>query len=231
MIKYKGISTLEVLEDAVNYNKWIASEVKPHLTFPTLEIGSGTGNLSHYLIDNNKISLSDNDKGLVEHLKERFSRNKNIEVLFLDVTKKKKISSRYNSIFAINVLEHIKDDRDALKNIHSLLNSHGRLVLLVPAKQFAYTKLDASLGHFRRYEKKELVAKLQMSGFEIDKIYYFNIVGLISWKMRALVEKDSTSLKSYQVKIFDKFVPLLQRIELAFRPPIGISLIVIAHKK
>ncbi len=231
MIKYKGISTLEVLEDAVNYNKWIASEIKPYITFPTLEIGSGTGNLSHYLIDNNKISLSDNDKGLVEHLKKRFKSNKNIEVLLFDVTKKMKTSSKYNSVFAINVLEHIKDDREALKNIHKLLSSHGCLVLLVPAKKFAYTQLDASLGHFRRYEKEDLVSKLEMAGFDIDKIYFFNIIGLVSWKMRAFVEKDSTSLKSYQVKIFDKVVPLLQKVEKIIRPPIGISLIVVAHKK
>lgn len=230
MIKYKGITTLEVLEEAKNYNKWIASEIIPHLKHPVLEVGSGTGNLSQFFISNKIISLSDNDKGLVNHLKKKYLKNRNVTVVELDITKNIKRNKKYLSIFAVNVLEHIKDDKSALKNLNKLLSTNGRLILLVPAKQFAFTKLDTALGHHRRYEKSELEKKVLNAGFTIEKVYYFNFVGLLSWKLRALIEKDNQSLKSYQVKIFDKVVPLLKFIERKLRPPVGISLILVAKK-
>ena len=38
MIKYKGISTLEVLVEAKNYNRWIADEIQSHISSPALEM-------------------------------------------------------------------------------------------------------------------------------------------------------------------------------------------------
>ncbi|MDQ5954187.1 MAG: hypothetical protein QG583_115 [Patescibacteria group bacterium] len=230
-IKYKGVATLEVLEDAKNYNNWIASELRPFIKFPSLEIGSGIGNLSKYFITHGSMTLSDNDKGLVSFLKKVFISKKNVSVKYIDIEKNINTKSTYNSLFAINVLEHIKNHKVAVKNMNKLLKINGMLVLLVPAKKNAFTTLDKELGHYRRYEKNELKKLITSCGFSIEKIYYFNIVGLLSWKIRALIEKESVSLKPYQIKIFDSIVPALKIVENIVRPPMGISLIVIARKK
>ena len=230
-IKYKGVATLEVLEDAKNYNNWIASELRPFIKFPSLEIGSGIGNLSKYFITHGSMTLSDNDKGLVSFLKKVFKSKKNVSVKYIDIEKNINTKSTYNSLFAINVLEHIKNHKVAVKNMNKLLKINGMLVLLVPAKKNAFTTLDKELGHYRRYEKNELKKLITSCGFSIEKIYYFNIVGLLSWKIRALIEKESVSLKPYQIKIFDSIVPALKIVENIVRPPMGISLIVIARKK
>lgn len=230
-IKYKGVTTLEVLEDAKNYNNWIASELKPFIHFPSLEIGSGIGNLSKHFITNGSITLSDNDKGLVSFLKKVYKTKKNVSVKYIDIENNVKVNNRYNSVFAINVLEHIRNHKVAVKNMNKLLKNNGMLVLLVPANKNAYTSLDKELGHYRRYEKNELKKLITSCGFSIEKIYYFNIVGLISWKIRALIEKESVNLKPYQIKIFDSIVPALKILENIVRPPMGISLIVIARKK
>lgn len=230
-IKYKGVATLEVLEDAKNYNNWIASELRPFIQFPSLEIGSGIGNLSKYFITNGSITLSDNDKGLVSFLKKVFKSKKNVSVKYIDIEKNINTKSTYNSLFAINVLEHIKNHKVAVKNMNKLLKNNGMLVLLVPAKKNAFTTLDKELGHYRRYEKNELKKLIISCGFSIEKTYYFNVVGLLSWKIRALIEKESVNLKPYQIKIFDSIVPALKIIENIVRPPMGISLIVIARKK
>jgi 2-polyprenyl-3-methyl-5-hydroxy-6-metoxy-1,4-benzoquinol methylase len=231
MIRYQGISTLEVLEGANNYNKWIASELTPFMEFPALEIGSGIGNLSDQFKPKKKIVLSDNDEGLVKHLRKKFAGNKNIIVENLDITHQiKSKKGYYSSITAVNVFEHIKDDTKAFIHTNTLLRNKGKLLLLVPAKEFAFTQLDKELGHYRRYEKDDLIKKLQSTGFTIDKIHYFNFVGLLSWMVRDKVERRSIALKPYQIKLFDLVVPLLRLIESLMKPPVGISLIVIATK-
>ncbi len=233
MIKYQGISTLEVLEEAKNYNNWIAHEIKKHVIYPALEVGAGTGNLSKYFLSNAILYISDADKDLVQHLKKRFKENKKVYFKELDITKRpsKTLISYFSSIYAINVLEHIKDDEKALRNMHSLLKDNGNLLLLVPAKKAAYTKLDKELGHYRRYEKNELIEKLKNTGFKIEKIYFFNIVGLISWTIRDKVKrKKSIHLKPYHIRIFDSIVPFLRFLESFIKVPVGISLIVIAKK-
>lgn len=232
MIKYQGISTLEVLEDAKNYNNWIAHEISSHVSTPTLEIGAGTGNLSKYFLKYKPLYLTDIDAGLVKHLKKRFAKEKNVFADTLDISKKplKKFESFFASVYAINVLEHIKDDANALKNIHKILKKNGKLLLLVPAKKKAYTRLDKELGHYRRYEKEELRNTLELSGFKIEKIYFFNIVGLLSWTVRDKVSRNKKALKPYQIRIFDSIVPILRLLESIMIVPVGISLIVVARK-
>lgn len=232
MIKYQGLSTLEVLVDAKNYNNWIAHEIATHVTTPVLEIGAGTGNLSTYFLQHKPLYLTDLDSGLVKHLKKRFAKEKNVFTDTLNISKKptKKYQNFFQSVYAINVLEHIEDDKKALENIHMLLKKRGKLLLLVPAKKRAYTKLDNELGHYRRYEKEELIEKLETTGFVIDRIYFFNIVGLLSWTVRDKVSRNKKALKPYHIRIFDSIVPFLRFIESKVKIPVGISLIVIAKK-
>lgn len=231
MSKYKGLKTLEVLEGSVNYNAWIAERLKPHITSPALEVGSGTGNLSQFFTKLRSLTLTDNDKHLVDILLKKFSQNKNVSVEVFDIEKKSsRMRNKFNTIFSVNVLEHIKDDEAALKNMHALLNTKGKVVLLVPAKKFAYTDLDKKLGHCRRYEKKELYEKMIRAGFKVENIVYFNAVGLLSWIVRDKISK-ADHIRPYQAKLFDKLTPLLKTIEPASRLPIGISLIAVGLKE
>lgn len=232
MIKYQGISTLEVLKEAKNYNKQIADNIFAQLSSSAIEIGAGTGNLTTFFLKKRPLYITDGDLGLVENLKSKFQGIEDIFIRAFDVTKKPlgEFNSFFSTVFGINVLEHIKDDEEALKNIHSILIKNGKLVLLVPAKKKAYTKLDKELGHFRRYEKEEIVEKLIRNGYKIEKIYYFNIVGLISWYIRDKVKRKNINLKPYQIRIFDSIVPFLKVIESKITIPLGISLIVVARK-
>ena len=175
MAKYKGVKTLEVLEGADNYNNWIANTLSPYIKSPALEIGAGIGNISEFFTERKSIVLSDIDQELTKHLREKFNNNKNVHVEELDIASNfGKIKNRFRTIYAVNVFEHIKDDQHALYNAKKLLLPGGRLVLLVPAKKIAYTKLDKNLGHFRRYEKNELRDKLTKASFKIEKLEFFN---------------------------------------------------------
>lgn len=231
MSKYNGLSTLEVLEEAKNYNRWIAENFMHHLESPVLEIGAGTGNISAFFLSAREIILSDVDENLVNHLRAKFAVQSKAEIIQLDITQKipKKFLQHFSTIVGINVLEHIEEDTKTLSLLHNALKKDGKLLLLVPAQQMAFTKLDKTLGHFRRYEKAELKDKLQKAGFRIHTMHYFNLVGLLSWMVRDKIGR-SPNLKPYHITIFDSIVPILKRIEVVIRPPVGISLIVVAKK-
>src|SRR3989344_2255624 len=155
MVKYVGLSTLEVLEEAKNYNKWISDEILKYVSTPVLEIGAGIGNLTSHFLIKKPLYVTDVDNSLVSSLRNKFNNN----------------------------------DEQALININKMLKSNGRLILLVPAKKIAYTKLDKELGHFRRYEKKEIIKKLVKNGYKADKAYFFNLLGLFSWIIRDKIKR------------------------------------------
>lgn len=232
MASYKGLSTLEVLEWAKEYNKWIASNFIPYISYPAIEIGAGRGNISEYFLQGSSFYITDVDKELVKLLKNKYKVKKKIEITDLDITKQVpiKLKKKFCSAIAINVLEHIEDDVKALFEMNKLLKTKGKLLLLVPAKKFAYTRLDTNLGHFRRYEKEDLVKKFSSAGFKILNMYYFNILGLLSWWVRDKFEKNRLQLNTHEINIFEKIVPVLKLIEGFIKPPVGISIIVIAQK-
>jgi 2-polyprenyl-3-methyl-5-hydroxy-6-metoxy-1,4-benzoquinol methylase len=67
----------------------------------------------------------------------------------------------------LNVLEHIEDDRLALRRALELLKPGGSLILEVPAGPALYDGYDRELRHFRRYSRKELLGKLAEAGFRV----------------------------------------------------------------
>ena len=63
----------------------------------------------------------------------------------------------------------VKDDEKALIEAHKLLNTDGVLILEVPSGNFLYDEYDKELLHFRRYNMKDLVKKIENAGFRIEK--------------------------------------------------------------
>ena len=228
---YQGLTTLEVLTEAKNYNRWIADTFFPYIQAPLLEFGAGIGNISELLSSYTPLCLTDTDERMLAHLKDTFSHMNDVSVNFLDITQPppEHLVESFQTVIGINVLEHVEYDEQALFNLGNLLHPSGRLLLLVPAKKWAYTDLDKRLGHFRRYEKKELGEKLAKASFQIEKLNFFNVVCLVSWIVRDKIER-SGGLRSYQVSLFDSIVPIFKRVEAVVPMPLGISLIAIAQK-
>jgi phospholipid N-methyltransferase len=229
--KYVGISTLEILEGAEKYNQWISEQISSQTAPPLMEFGAGTGNISKNLINHTPFTITERDPFLLKGLSNRFKDNKDVSFSSLDISKNppKNLCNHFNTVYGVNVLEHIENDANALKNLYKTLNKNGKLILLVPAKKSAYTKLDKKLGHFRRYEKKELINLLTDSGYKVERVYYFNFVGIFAWKIREYIDRDD-ELNPMQIRLFDVMVPFLKFVENIIKPPIGVSLIIVASK-
>jgi SAM-dependent methyltransferase len=75
-------------------------------------------------------------------------------------------------VTALDVLEHLQDDRAALAEFRRVLRPGGHLVLTVPAYRFIWSEHDEALHHKRRYVLGEVRQKVAGSGLEVRRISY-----------------------------------------------------------
>jgi len=228
-----GEKTLEIMNTAGWYNNWLLKQIAKHLKGDILEVGAGIGNFTSKLSKYGNITAIDYDPnyknanyGDIE--KGKYFFGKNLPAARLPAGQGRQES--FDTIVCMNVLEHIKDDRKALKNMFSLLNKNGKLILLVPAHQWAYGQMDAGLGHFRRYTKIEVERKLHDSRFLIQDSRYLNWLGLIGWFINAKILKRKT-IPEGQLGLFDKLARPFLILEEFIRPPFGLSVLAIGEKK
>ncbi|MFA5086735.1 MAG: class I SAM-dependent methyltransferase [Candidatus Paceibacterota bacterium] len=85
-------------------------------------------------------------------------------------------SNKFEAACLFDALEHIKNDSHVVKKIYSCLKNNGFLFLTVPSYNFMFSEHDRAMGHFRRYNKRELLSMLKNNGFEVIKSGYWNFL-------------------------------------------------------
>lgn len=111
------------------------------------------------------ISLDLNRELIEEHVNSKSSKSGEIEFKAQNFFS---IEDRFNLLVAFEVLEHYERDLDCLRKWLELLHPGGTLIFSVPAHMRQWTANDTRAGHARRYEKKELLEKLEATGFQTD---------------------------------------------------------------
>jgi SAM-dependent methyltransferase len=226
---------LEILSQSRNYQGWLYSLSKPFIGSRILEIGSGIGNYTKYFIRHGSVLASDSEDYYVEYLKNQF-KNKNITV--------KKITlgnwdaelihqlSRFNpdTIICFNVLEHVDADIPAIQDMLNVLSPGGKLVLIVPALKFLYSKIDQNYGHFRRYNQKRIKQICRDTNSDILFFRYFNFVGALGWVWSHKFLKRQ-SLNEGQTRLFDRIVPIISKVEKLIQPPVGLSILTVIERR
>ena len=84
--------------------------------------------------------------------------------------------NKFEIIIASDVLEHIAESAQALKEWHRILKPGGRLIIFVPAFQFLWNAHDEKNQHYRRYSREEIERVLQNVPFKIERSSYWNFL-------------------------------------------------------
>lgn len=228
-----GFETLQVSSKAGSFNRWMFKTIRPFCHGQILEIGSGLGNISKFFLEEGTaITLSDTDNFYIQKLKDEFPAAKvlSINLEHPDFSNEyKKLLNEYDTVFLLNVLEHINHDDEAIKNCHQLLKTGGSLIILTPAYPSFYSKMDKELHHFRRYRRKELAAKVLNNGFMIKKIFHFNVLGAAGWLYGKIL--GFKKIPSGEMKIFNRLTWLAKFLDKLLMNSLGLSIVVIAEKK
>ena len=223
--------TVRRLDSLKRYNKWIWERVQPYVGQRVLEVGAGSGTMTRFLYGRELIVATDRETGYIDRLRNAFRRRPGIIVERCDLDQDSCLDlSRYafDTVTCINVLEHTEDDAGALRRVYQLLIPAGRLIVFVPAGRDLFGSLDRSVGHQRRYERGELIERLQSAGFEIESVAYQNRVAKIAWWLNSKI-LHRRELPLAQSRIFDRLVPLLKALE-GKNPSTGLSLIAVGRK-
>lgn len=227
---------LKAVGSMLRYRKWIFETIAPYLGKEILEAGCGNGNLSSMILtkpDILRFTGVDHDALLCDQLRHslmNLSSEWSVIHSALESPEFAQLEEKpYDTIVCLNVLEHIQDDVAMLKTFNRLLKPGGRLILLVPAFQWLYGTIDAAIHHYRRYGQKDIAHKLKAANLATLVNRPFNLFGIPAWIWHGKILKLSVHHHG-EMRSWDKWVPLLSRVENTIRPPIGLSFFVVAEK-
>ncbi len=83
-------------------------------------------------------------------------------------------SGSFDTVVALDVIEHLTDDVAFLRAAGALLAPGGRLIVAAPAFQLLWSQHDVTFQHHRRYTARNLRAVVESAGLEPERITYLH---------------------------------------------------------
>tara|TARA_Y100000590_G_scaffold467391_1_gene646148 strand:+ start:2433 stop:3125 length:693 start_codon:yes stop_codon:yes gene_type:complete len=225
--KYPEIA-LERFDKANLWIKYIILHIKKFLKDDLLEVGAGCGSFTKsYMKKFKSITVTDMDSNSFNLLKKNFENEKNIDVIKASI---KDINKKFNTIIYFNVLEHVEEDVLEIETAIKKLNSGGYLIILVPAHQKIYSKLDKAVGHYKRYEM-DFFKKNHFQNAKIVKLLFLDFFGYILYYLNKVFFKEETYPSNLKIFIWDKiFTPFTMIIDYITRYKYGKNILCIYKK-
>ncbi|MEI6059941.1 MAG: class I SAM-dependent methyltransferase [Bacteroidota bacterium] len=233
----EGEETLNAIALADHFNKWMYETIKPYCSGKILEIGSGVGNISAFFLnDQQSITLSDIREGYCNSLRGKFGSDSHLSgIEQMDLVEMEfdikfgKYFGRFDTVFALNVVEHIFNDQLAVSNCYKLLKPGGNLVILVPAYQWLYNDFDKELEHYRRYTRQKLESLFVSAKFRPIHSQYYNAAGMAGWYVSGKMQHHKV-IPSGQIRLFNRLVVLFKLFDALIFNSFGLSVITVGKK-
>ena len=227
-----GARTLEALEEAVDYNRWVADIIRPYLGSTNLELGAGQGTISNFILDSHKVILTELAPDGLAHLKKRYADNENVLSYQSDFVQ---VTEKLDCIYSSNVIEHIEDDLSIISHADKVLNRGGTFFAFVPAGRWLFSEFDKVVGHFRRYDRSDVLRiqnhiNVNNLDLEIERFEYSNPIGALGWYIK-LVLMGVVEVNKKDALLFNKLVPFIKWLDFFFKFLFGQSAILVIRKK
>jgi spermidine synthase len=226
---------LDIFAHAKNWKRYWSSKIRPFIRGDVLEVGAGLGSNTSFLLNMAMVrswTCLEPDPKLASRLKGTLDANPQTAAceVIVGTTESFTPTPQFDCIIYIDVLEHIKADKQELESVACLLRHEGALIVLSPAHEWLYTPFDKAIGHFRRYTRKTLKDRTP-SGCTIAAIVYLDSCGMLaSIANRVLLRQADPSLK--QILFWDRYlVPFSVRLDPIWRFRLGKSTLGIWRKQ
>ena len=228
----KKIERLQFGFSMDNWRRYMKSKLSRHIVSNVLEVGSGVGSTTNTFYDESIKSWTSIEPNIklykqMEKNQKKGLISKNIKLsnCYLNETNK----TKFNTIMYIDVLEHIENDKYEVKIASSKIQKNGKIIILCPAYNFLYSRLDYSVGHYRRYTKDQLFNLFDKEKFELQG-FYLDSIGIIANLLNKYLIKSSSPTK-IQYFIFNYLIiPISIVTDKLFNYSFGRSVVVIAKK-
>jgi SAM-dependent methyltransferase len=223
---YTGVDNLEVMQEAVNYNRYLLDTVRKYAPARArvLDFGAGSGQFAAPLSAQGlDLTALEPDQLLQQRLRARGLR--------VAGTLDELADGAFEYIYTLNVLEHIEDDAAALRCLHAKLTDRGRLLIYVPAFPVLYTSMDAKVGHVRRYTRETLMRRVTEAGFRIERVAYADSVGFLATLLFKAIGNKEGNVSLGALKFYDRLIfPISRAFDLGAQRWFGKNLLLICAK-
>lgn len=226
MCEYSGTDNLEVMAEAVNYNKFLLTLIFSYAKRGDriVDFGAGIGTFARELAQN----------GYRVHCIEPDTRQAQVITatgLSVSASLEEVEDESVDYLYSLNVLEHIEDDVTMLCEWRRKLKPGGQLLIYVPAFQLLYSSMDRKVGHFRRYTKGDLVKKLHLAGLAVKTAHYVDSIGFFAALAFRLTGNQSGDLNRRALVIYDRLIfPASRLCDRLFAYLFGKNVVVVAKK-
>jgi 2-polyprenyl-3-methyl-5-hydroxy-6-metoxy-1,4-benzoquinol methylase len=149
--------------------EWLQRYAQDKRGLKILDIGGACSILSSDMRKLGQVTVIEPDSETVKIAKELFA----IDIRYGKLPNDIPVEGLYDVVTLLDVLEHIDDDKEAIKSVWKLLRPGGLFLCTVPAFQWLWSSHDVALHHKRRYHCKGLFNLLQAAGFEIKRFSYY----------------------------------------------------------
>ena len=105
----------------------------------------------------------------------------------------------------LNVLEHIKNDKDEIIYAFEKLEKNGHLIVLVPAHKELYSKFDKAVGHHKRYDI-DFFKQLDLKSGKLVRLVYLDAIGYFLYYLNKVFFKEETYPSKFKIFLWDKFL-------------------------
>jgi SAM-dependent methyltransferase len=223
---YSGVRVLEILAEAKNYNRYLASLIEKRLgpNDKILDFGAGVGTFALPLVRQGRdVTGVEPDVQLAARLRDGG--------LTVSAGLSEIRDESIDLIYTFNVLEHIADDGGALRALARKLRPSGRLVIYVPAFMVLYSSFDHQIGHLRRYRRRGLVNLVRAAGLQVVDARYADSVGFLAALLFRALGRKEASVSRKAVDFYDRILfPLSRVADEALHRWIGKNLVVVAER-
>jgi SAM-dependent methyltransferase len=138
----------------------------------------------------------------------------------------------FEFVFALNVLEHIEDDRAILNRLGRKLKEDGRLLVYVPAFQCLWTSLDDKIKHHRRYRRAGLEQLARSAGLSVRKSRYVDSLGFLAALSFRIFGDKKADLRARVISLYDRYVvPPSRALDSLLGGFFGKNVYVVASKR
>ena len=103
--------------------------------------------------------------------------------------------SAFDLAVALDVLEHLPDDRPAWSALARVLAPGGRLVVTVPQYGWLWGEHDVVAHHHRRFTRSLLVARAAEAGWSVERLTAFNTMLLPAIAGARLIQRRRRSAR------------------------------------